>query len=216
MKSKEETVGINNFPDDDNLLSRLFKGMDPDELFADMEKQVKRAVEKHNLNTSDPERLYHVERRDHQFEWSEQARAAVNAFYALHQAKKSMLKNDAKWTAYHMLSVIQHISLYNLMEFGDQILVGDNLLVAQQKGGINSAEERRKIGAEKKKRIVSEGRKLLKAGKNERDLVGILKQKLPFGKTLIREALAEAGLKKGKSKASPRPVESTRSTATIK
>ena len=197
-KEQRATLAINNFEDGATIAERLFRGMDPDELFTDIQAQVRRAVENHGLSTADAEKLYHDERYNHQYEWPEHVREAVAAFYALHQAKECMDKNDAKWTAYHLLNAITHISLYNLMTFGDLITLGDKLVVAQREGGIASGETRREKSKENKDQIIREGKKLLADGKPQRDLVGILKQRYDFGETFIREALKEGGLLKGR------------------
>ncbi len=196
-KEPRKTIGMSTFQDELLIAKRIFRSLDPDDLFDDIQAQVKTVVESHNLSTSDPEKLYHHDRLNHQYEWPEHIRVAVDAFYALHQARRCIVGNDAKWAVYHMINALKHISHYNLLAFAPLITLGDNLVVAQSAGGKASAVTRKEQSAAKEKELVDTARKLLSDGVPEANLVGILRTRVGGGETSIRAKLKKNGLFKG-------------------
>lgn len=198
-RRERETIAMRTFSAANSAAERFALSTDPDLLFEDVAEQVAAVIKAFGVPVNDPEHLYHEIRIEHRDEWPEYITVAVEAFYSLHQARRNIEENDAKWAVYHMISAIKHISLYNLLAFEDQIVLGDNLIVAQREGGKASGATRRESSAEKAAHVIAAARKLLADGKSQRDLVGILKQRFDHGETFIRETLKKAGLVKGRA-----------------
>lgn len=200
-KRKHNTVALNVFPTE-TALTRIFFSMDVDKMLQEIERQLKEAVENFGLDAKDPEKLYHQERYLNMSKWPEDKRAAVEAYYGFHQAKRCIKANDAKWTAYHMLTVIKQISYFNLLAFDPQISLGEKLLLAQQQGGLASGAVRREASKIRKEWLIGEAKKLLSDGISKRELVGILSRRVSeYSKSSIRKTLLEADLLSSQRKA---------------
>lgn len=194
---QRETVALSTFNNIDSVAERIFRSMDPDQLFADITQQIIDVIQKHGLDTTDLEKLYHEDRCEHRADWPQHIQVAVEAFYALHQAERCISEKDASWTAYHMITAMQQISLYNLLVFSDEIDLVDKIRLAQREGGRVRGATLRREAEEENQKLVKEAQKLIQDGRAERHLVSILKQRYNYGETRIRQALKNANLVKG-------------------